>query len=112
MQSNLGGLGYGATYSKYFSISAEMDVAGTSILSETNCTNSSSEIDCLKALPALTITGLKTTARCLVVDGEYLQTSELQLTNTDMTASVPLMRGMMERHSLTTLLQTKVYKSS
>lgn len=93
MESNLGGLAYGTTYSKYYTIEQEMKVAGKEILSETNCTHAASQIDCLRKVPATTIATLSTAARYLVVDGEYLVSSELDLTNPEHTANVPLMLG-------------------
>jgi len=93
MESNLGGIAYGTTYSKYYSIAQEMEVVGNAIVEEANCTNAHSQIECLRSLPAMTITGLSDTARYLVVDGEYLQTSELDLTNPASTANVPQMIG-------------------
>ncbi|KAJ5330061.1 hypothetical protein N7452_010451 [Penicillium brevicompactum] len=95
MQSNLGGLGYGTTYSKYHSISQEMEIVGKAILSETNCTKAVSPVECLRALPATSVSSLEHTARYLVVDGVYLQTTELDLTNPKSTARVPLMIGTM-----------------
>lgn len=95
MQSNLGGLGYGTTYSKYYTIAEEMDVVGKDILTLTNCTNVDSPVECLRALPAATITGLDAVARYLVVDGKYLETSQLDLTHPEATANVPLMIGTM-----------------
>lgn len=95
MESNLGGLAYGTTYSKYYSIAQEVEVVGNAIVEEANCTNASSQIECLRSLPAITITGLSDTARYLVVDGEYLQTSELDLTSPTSAANVPLMIGTM-----------------
>ncbi|KAJ5764227.1 hypothetical protein N7533_002908 [Penicillium manginii] len=93
MQSNLGGLGYGTTYSKYYTIAEEMEVVGKDILTLTNCTGVSSPVKCLRALPAATITGLDAVARYLVVDGKYLETSQLDLTYPEKTANVPLMIG-------------------
>ncbi|KAJ5278962.1 hypothetical protein N7478_004334 [Penicillium angulare] len=93
MQSNLGGVGYGTTYSKYYTIAEEMEVVGNAILKETNCTFAKSRIDCMRELPAFTITNLADSARYLVVDGEYLQTSELGLTSPKTTANVPLLLG-------------------
>lgn len=95
MQSNLGGLGYGTTYSEYYSISQEMKIVGKAILNETNCTKAASPVECLRALPATTISNLKDSARYLVVDGVYLQTAELDLTHSAFTARVPLMIGTM-----------------
>ncbi|KAJ5897507.1 Carboxylesterase type B [Penicillium tannophilum] len=93
MLSNLGGVGYGTTYSEYYSITEEMEVVGNDILSETNCTNASSRIDCLRELSASTIINLSASARYLVVDGEYLLAPELGLTNPKTTANVPLLLG-------------------
>ncbi|CAG8311700.1 unnamed protein product [Penicillium nalgiovense] len=95
MQSNLGGLAYGTTYSKYYTIAQAMEVVGDTILNETNCTDAVSPVECLRQLPASTIANLPDSARYLVVDGVYLQSSELDLTNPASTASVPLMIGTM-----------------
>lgn len=92
MQSNLGGLAYGTTYSKYYTIKEEMKVVGDAILRESNCTHAHSQLECLRAIPALTISTLSDSARYLVVDGEYLQSSELDLKSLS-TARVPLMLG-------------------
>jgi carboxylesterase type B len=93
MQSNLGGLAYGTTYSDYYTIPQEMKEVGKAILAETNCTDAVSQVECLRALPASTITGLSTLARYLVVDGVYLDRPELDLRNPSSTANVPLMIG-------------------
>ncbi|KAJ5085844.1 hypothetical protein N7532_010615 [Penicillium argentinense] len=93
MQSNLGGLGYGTTYSKYYTIEEEMEAAGKNVLALTNCTDAESRVECLRAVPAKTVSDLDTTARYLVVDGKYLTSSELDLTNSAETANVPLMVG-------------------
>ncbi|VBB86727.1 Putative cholinesterase [Podospora comata] len=76
--SNLGGLNYGTTYSKYYTIPKQVSVVANTILNATNCTNAPSQVDCLRAVPASTLTSL-TSARYLVVDGTYLTTSELSL---------------------------------
>lgn len=39
MQNNLGDLAYDTTYSKYYTVKQEMEVARNDILSETNCTD-------------------------------------------------------------------------
>jgi carboxylesterase type B len=93
MQSNLGGLAYGTTYSKYYTIKEEMSVVGDAIVREANCTHATSQLECLRALPATTISTLSDSARYLVVDGEYLQSSELDLKDPQSTARVPLMLG-------------------
>ncbi|TAQ85351.1 hypothetical protein B7494_g6314 [Chlorociboria aeruginascens] len=78
-QSNLGGVGYATTYSSYLTIEEEVALAGEGVLAATNCTNASSQVECLRAIPASTIQNLETEARYLVVDGTYLTTSELVL---------------------------------
>ncbi|KAL2129908.1 hypothetical protein VTI74DRAFT_7151 [Chaetomium olivicolor] len=76
MLSNLGGINYGTTYSRYYTIDEQVKVAANSILDATNCTNAPSQVDCLRAIPAHTLTQLGG-ARYLVVDGTYLTTPEL-----------------------------------
>lgn len=77
--SNLGGINYGTTYSKYYTIEEEVEVAGRAILNATNCTDAASQVDCLRAIPAGTLAGLGTVARFLVIDGTYLTSDELPL---------------------------------
>ncbi|PYI02958.1 alpha/beta-hydrolase [Aspergillus sclerotiicarbonarius CBS 121057] len=95
MQSNLGGLAYGTTYSRYYTIDEEMQVAGEPILEETNCTVAESPVDCLRNFTASAITELDTTARYLVVDGTYLTSPELDLGRSTQTPHVPVMMGIM-----------------
>lgn len=78
-QSNLGGINYGTTYSLYYTIDQEMQVAGDAILEETNCTDAVSQVDCLRAVPATTLANLDTVARYMVVDGTYITSPQLQL---------------------------------
>lgn len=77
--SNLGGINYGTTYSKYYTIDEEMEVAGSAILEESGCANATSQVDCLRSISAYTIANLETVARFPVVDGTYLISDELQL---------------------------------
>lgn len=77
--SNLGGINYGTTYSKYYTIEEEMKAVGDAILSATNCTVAASQVDCLREVPATTLASLSTVARYLVVDGTYLTADELRL---------------------------------
>lgn len=93
MQSNLGGIGYGMTYSKYYTIAEEVDVVGKDILDLTNCSDADSPVECMRALPATKISELGTQARYIVVDGKYIEAPELDLTNPEATANVPLMIG-------------------
>ncbi len=77
--SNLGGINYGTTYSQYYTIGEEMNVAADAILSATNCTSAPSRVDCLRAVPATTLVNMGTVARFLVVDGTYLTSDQLEL---------------------------------
>ena len=77
--SNLGGINYGTTYSKYYTIDEQVAVAANPILAATNCTNARSQVACLRAVPPHTLTALGN-ARYLVVDGTYLTTPSLPLT--------------------------------
>ncbi|KAI1212406.1 alpha/beta-hydrolase [Annulohypoxylon truncatum] len=77
--SNLGGINYGTTYSKYYTIDEELEVAGNAILQETGCANATSQVDCLRAISPYDLANLDTVARYPVVDGTYLTSDELQL---------------------------------
>ncbi|KAH6850047.1 Alpha/Beta hydrolase protein [Chaetomium sp. MPI-CAGE-AT-0009] len=80
MLSGLGGINYGTTYSQYYTIDEQVAVAATPILTATNCTDAPSQADCLRAVPASTLSTLGS-ARYLVVDGTYLTTPTLPLKN-------------------------------
>jgi carboxylesterase type B len=94
-QSNLGGGGYGTTYSSWLSTADVMTTAVNSILNTTNCTTAASQVDCLRNVPAASlVTG--TVARYLVVDGTYLTSSSLILDGTGANLSnIHLMQGLM-----------------
>ncbi|KAJ3578881.1 hypothetical protein NPX13_g1684 [Xylaria arbuscula] len=77
--SNLGGINYGSTYSKYLTIEEDVKRVGDAILSSANCTDATSQVDCLRALSASEISSLGTTASFLVVDGTYIVSDELEL---------------------------------
>ncbi|KAK4249907.1 Alpha/Beta hydrolase protein [Corynascus novoguineensis] len=79
MLSNLGGINYGTTYSQYYTIDEEFDVAAKPILAATNCTAAASQADCLRAIPASTLASFGD-ARYLVVDGIYLTSPSLPVT--------------------------------
>lgn len=79
MLSGLGGINYGTTYSEYYTIDEQATIAATPILTATNCTNAPSQVDCLRAIPASTLSTLSS-ARYLVVDGTYLTSTTLPLT--------------------------------
>lgn len=77
--SNLGGINYGTSYSKYMTIKEEMESVGNAILASTNCTRPVSQVNCLRAIEASELGGLGTSASSLVVDGTYLISDELEL---------------------------------
>lgn len=87
--SNLGGINYGTTYSRYYTIAEEMAVAGNAILAATNCT----DVACLRQLPAEKLTS-GTAARYLVVDGTYLVSPELDLSRSTGPSGIDLMMGI------------------
>lgn len=92
-QSNLGGLFYGTSYSEYYTIAEEMQVAGSAILAATNCTNATSQVDCLREIPLSTLLGLGTSAAYVVQDGTYVTSDHLPLTGP--AAPYKLLMGIM-----------------
>jgi carboxylesterase type B len=108
-QSNLGGGGYGTTYSSWLSTGDEMTTAANSILNATNCSSAASQVDCLRNISASAlVTG--TVARYLVVDGTYLTSSELILNGTSANlSSIHLMEGLMrdDGGAIISYIQTK-----
>lgn len=94
-QSNLGGGGYGTTYSSWLSTADVMKIAVNSILNTTNCITAVSQLNCLQHVPAASlVTG--NVARYLVVDGTYLASSSLILNGTGANLSnIHLMQGLM-----------------
>ncbi|KAJ4364267.1 hypothetical protein N0V85_009298, partial [Neurospora sp. IMI 360204] len=88
--SNLGGINYGTTYSRYYTIAEEMAVVGNAILAATNCT----DVACLRQLPAEKLTTSGTVARYLVVDGTYLVSPELDLSRSAGPSGIDLMMGI------------------
>ncbi|KAK2029886.1 carboxylesterase [Colletotrichum zoysiae] len=76
LMSNLGGIAYGESYSKYYSIEDQLKLVGDAILRTTKCTNATSQVKCLRKVP---VGSLGAGARYLVNDGVYLTTDELNL---------------------------------
>jgi carboxylesterase type B len=95
MMSSLGGTNYGESYSKYYSITEEVGLIARPLLNAANCTNSSSQLDCLRSLPAATVAALTPAARFLVVDGVYLKGDGLRVNGSVPVENVPLMIGTM-----------------
>ncbi|GKT53789.1 alpha/beta hydrolase [Colletotrichum tofieldiae] len=97
--SNLGGISYGASYSKYFSIEDQLELVGDAILGTTNCTNATSQVECLRKVP---VGSLGPGARYLVNDGVYLTTDELQLKGAPL--NVHVLTGIMSEDGLPFLI--------
>ncbi|KAK3938489.1 Alpha/Beta hydrolase protein [Diplogelasinospora grovesii] len=97
--SNLGGINYGTTYSQHYTIEQEVDVAADAILAATNCTDASSpsQVDCLRSVPAFTLSSLSTVARYVVVDGTYITSPQLDVTSSSHSPPLPvkIMMGIM-----------------
>ncbi|KAI1433389.1 cholinesterase [Xylaria sp. CBS 124048] len=77
--SNPGGLHFGTPFSKYMSIPEAMSKTGNKILDLTRCANATSRVDCLRSVPAPTLSRLGKVASALVADGTYLVSTELEL---------------------------------
>lgn len=92
-QSGPGGLNGGKPYAEYYTISQEMEVAGSAILAAANCTNATSQVACLRQLPVFTLLGLGATASYVVQDGTYITSDRLPLNGTE--ASYKLLMGIM-----------------
>lgn len=92
-QSSIGGLNGGKPYSEYYTIPKEMDVAGSAILAQANCTNATSPVDCLRALDTFALLTLGTIAWYIVVDGTYITSDHLPLDRPG--ASYSLLMGIM-----------------
>ncbi|MBE3044892.1 carboxylesterase family protein, partial [Candidatus Bathyarchaeota archaeon] len=84
--SNLGGLGYGESFSKYRSI-PEATVGGEEVLEAANCT----DVSCLRDIPVDTLSTLPGDVSYLVVDGTYLTSDGLQFSGEEL--DVHLMMG-------------------
>lgn len=104
--SNLGGLNYGTTYSRYYTIDEAMAAVARPILTATKCAGpatGSAVVACLRALPLAVLQGASTVARYVVVDGTYIVSKQLDLSRagasnaTNVTAAAPyaLMMGTM-----------------
>jgi hypothetical protein len=102
--SNLGGgvgLGlssdYATTYSDYLTIQQSYDNAGQNLFAAAGCTNSTldAQIACLRAIPAIQITGLSAVARYVVQDGTYVVTPRLEVSSKNKNvAHIPVIFGI------------------
>ncbi|WVF70060.1 hypothetical protein IAT40_004847 [Kwoniella sp. CBS 6097] len=94
-QSNLAGYAYASTYSEYYNISTEYEVAAKPILNATGCLNASSQVDCLRQVDPFILANLSTVARYIVQDGTYIVTDQLEVTGAGPTANVSVMLGFL-----------------
>lgn len=82
-QSSVGGINSATSYSEYYTIEEELEVAGNAILAEANCTNATSQVECLRQLPTITLLSLGTTTQSIVQDGTYITSDKLQLNGSE-----------------------------
>ncbi|KAF9555615.1 alpha/beta-hydrolase [Agrocybe pediades] len=96
-QSNLGGFGYAATYSKWLTIEQEYTQFGEPLVQSVGCANTDNKkvLQCLRALPAQTLLSAPTAPRYVVVDGKYITHDELQLGGPGKAARAHVMFGWM-----------------
>ncbi|KAF7375369.1 Cholinesterase [Mycena sanguinolenta] len=80
-QSNLAGLAYGTTYSEYYTIEQEVEVAAGAFVDEVGCGNGTAAdvLACLKAASWQTLQTAPDAPRYLVVDGTYLTRDRLSV---------------------------------
>lgn len=106
--SNLGGGGYGTTYSSWLSIDEEVANFANELLASTNCSTATSQVDCLRNVPATTLAPLGNVVRYLVVDGTYLTTPDLVLNATGSLSDVHLLHGLTrdDGAAITSYIQT------
>ncbi|KAJ7679377.1 cholinesterase [Mycena polygramma] len=80
-QSNLAGFAYASTYSEYFTIEQEVEVAAGKFVVEVGCGNGTDAevLECLKALPWQTLQEAPDAPRYVVVDGTFIQRDRLSV---------------------------------
>ncbi|KAL4779407.1 Alpha/Beta hydrolase protein [Aspergillus varians] len=85
-----------ASHSSYLSILESYRTTGQTVFAQAGCNEGTIEeqISCLREIPASTLGNLPTVARHVVQDGEYVNTTELNLIERDAgTAPVPVIFG-------------------
>ncbi|KAJ6468228.1 cholinesterase [Mycena sanguinolenta] len=80
-QSNLAGFAYASTYSEYFTIEQEVQVAAGAFVEEVGCGNGTAAdvLACLRALPWQTLQTAPDAPRYVVVDGKFIQRDHLSV---------------------------------
>ena len=106
--SNLGGGGYGTTYSAWLSIDNETATGAKLLLASTNCSTANSQVDCLRDVPATALSKLGSGVRYPVVDGTYLTTPGLRLNQKASLPHTHLLYGLTrdDGAALTTYVRT------
>lgn len=97
-QSNLGGYGYGHTYSEWMSIEDEYSQFAKPMLEVVGCpTNGTSTavLDCLRGVDGMTLQNAPNAPRYIVQDGTMVSTPHLVLDGTARTAPAHVMLGWM-----------------
>ncbi|KAK7055714.1 cholinesterase [Favolaschia claudopus] len=80
-QSNLAGFAYASTYSEYFTIEQEVEVAAGKFVVEVGCGNGTSTevLDCLRKVPWQTLQTAADAPRYVVVDGTFIKRDRLSV---------------------------------
>jgi len=106
--SNLGGGGYGTSYSAWLSIEDEVALGANSLLASTNCSTATSQVDCLRDVPENVLASLGGVVRYLVVDGTYIVTPELVLSQKGSLSDVHILQGLLrdDGGAITSYVQT------
>lgn len=81
------------TYSLYYTIEQEAEVAGNQIVQMTNCADSVDIVACLSGVDPETLVNLPTVARFVVVDHDFILSTGLQVTGKGPAAHVPVLWG-------------------
>ncbi|KAG9312339.1 Alpha/Beta hydrolase protein [Chiua virens] len=94
-QSNLDGFGYASTYSNYYTIDEEYNVATYPLIEYVGCANATNVLTCLRNVSADTLVIAPTAPRYVVVDGTYITIDQLELSGVGRTAPAHVVFGWM-----------------
>ncbi|KAI0073618.1 carboxylesterase from carbohydrate esterase [Panus rudis PR-1116 ss-1] len=92
--SNLAGSNYATTYSQYYTIEEEVDIAAKKILQQTGCADEGDQLQCLRDYDAHNLVALTDVARYIVVDGTYVTATGLPLNGLGQVANVHTLMGL------------------
>ncbi|KAJ6560950.1 cholinesterase [Mycena sp. CBHHK59/15] len=87
-QSNLAGFGFASTYSDYFTIQQEVEVAASKFVIEAGCGNvtSAEVLGCLRDVPWQTLQNAPDAPKFVVVDGNFIKKDRLAVDGSGPTA--------------------------